>query len=105
MNGTEKQIKWAEAIKADVIESTKIFCGRIPSIRSPKFWEKISAWLETKQDAKWWIEHGRGWEFINDSDERVRFGMAVDEKLQLALVPGFGRYMVQQFLFESQHHA
>ena len=62
MNGTEKQVKWAEGIRQEAIE----WVGRniqilkesgLPDDYAKDLQEKVSALIEGKQDAKWWIDN------------------------------------------------
>lgn len=54
MNGTEKQIKWAEDIKAgmDFDSAKTAFAGNKPALKALAFIENIDS-------AKWWIKEGR----------------------------------------------
>lgn len=71
MKGTEKQIKWAEEIKAMFIERVNHF---VKETRRTEAIELINA----KTDAAWWIEHreifelcktGKAMRFVQTGEE------------------------------------
>lgn len=54
MKGTEKQIKWAEAIKANTLESLMPFSNTAKAAEFSAYIDWIKA---TKDSAAWWIDH------------------------------------------------
>lgn len=72
LKGTEKQVKWAEDIRAKLIEETnneiekfQVRYEKLPKSislkkhvdRIPEYREKLETILETKDNASWWIDH------------------------------------------------
>lgn len=61
MNGTEKQIKWAEDIRREAIgwveRNVQILKeDGLPEDYAKDLQERVSALIEGKQEAKWWID-------------------------------------------------
>ena len=52
MKGTEKQVKWAEDIKANILTSLDAMSN---TSRKEEF-AAFRAWLDSKDNASWWID-------------------------------------------------
>lgn len=64
MNGTEKQVKWALDIRREAIawveRNVQILKeDGLPEDYAKDLQEKVSALIEERQEAKWWIENRR----------------------------------------------
>lgn len=56
MTGTEKQIKWAEDIKAKTLKALNLNKRGDSQDAAPSY-DAVAAKLEGMTEAKWWIEH------------------------------------------------
>lgn len=52
MKGTEKQVKWAEDIKANILTSLDAMSNTSMAAQFKAFRE----WLDSKDNASWWID-------------------------------------------------
>lgn len=75
MKGTEKQIKWAEDIKAGMIAEVERFAEMETkdgeTARADRYRSAIP-WIESHDDAAWFINRGRHMRFTDIMAKAVR---------------------------------
>jgi hypothetical protein len=74
MNGSEKQVKWAEEIKSAVMQKMTAYRSKLESawnedgvpvdaphrVKATTNYDECLAYLNSKDNAKWWIDNMKG---------------------------------------------
>ena len=68
LNGSEKQVKWAEDIRSQIIEDIDKATGKFQI--DHEIQQTINTLIETKDSAKWWIDNKNN---INQAKRTLEF--------------------------------